>query len=210
MLVHSYLDMLSYNKHNGTKIHFSKFILGSRPLCPPSINSIHSECHLQQEQDCEHCWKLASDAQHVDFVLLLTCTASNSLAEYLSATTGRKHKIYTKPVSSSESECAAVLIANIPAINVTEWPARERCQRRRGLEQQEWMSARGKVKSFDWRRVDCWEGLQRWEQSFTACPCLCCMLRRHTRGLLQRSRPRCLPRCAEQNEEMGGRSEMWF
>lgn len=42
----------------------------------------------------------------------------------LQPTTGKQYKIYTKPLSSSESDCDGVLISNIAAINVTNWPGR--------------------------------------------------------------------------------------
>lgn len=48
-----------------------------------------------------------------------SCVVSN-VCKVPQPTTSTKYKIYTKPLSSSESECDGVLISNIPAINVTD------------------------------------------------------------------------------------------
>lgn len=53
---------------------------------------------------------------------MLTCMWSSMVSnncKFLQPTAGEKYKIYTKPLSSSESDCDGVLISNIPAINVT-------------------------------------------------------------------------------------------
>lgn len=47
------------------------------------------------------------------------------VSEVLQPTTCEKHKIYTKPLSSSESDCDGVLISDMPAINVTNRPGRD-------------------------------------------------------------------------------------
>lgn len=84
----------------------------------------------------------------------LTCmwsTVVSNVCKVLQPTTSKKFKIYTKPLSSSESDCDGVLISDIPAINVTNWPGRNTASNTQEVD----VHTSGKAERFEWRRDGC-------------------------------------------------------